>query len=617
MFALTTIGRAGLAVFTFLDDSAWNSYSDLAGGVVLSHTATELTYKSDTGFTVTLVGTAFSYDAIGLPVGGKITGLDVYLDAAHLAQYRRLTADLTDYVTLALGQTSGAADVTPPDMTALYSLLRSHSDVINGSDYARNYDGFSGNDTFYGGDGDDWFNGGTGYDEISGGAGRDGVTFLNGARAEGVDIDYSLFHTITVNRDGNGASDVLYSIEMLECTNYDDTIDLPWIGISERPGFTIWLLGGNDIVHTGYGNSTIYGGAGSDTINGGDVLDGGDGLDILVSGNHLAFWSADTGGHGVVVDMTQASGQIVDDGFGNTETIGDDVSASFFGTRFADRFIGSANWAEFWGNAGKDSMTGGTGGEFLYGGGGADTISGGDGDDEISGGSGRDLLNGGAGHDNLGFWDVDATGHGVVVNLSRATGQVRDDGFGNTETARGFETLSGSSFNDAFTGGKSANFLWGNDGNDTLYGGGGRDSLVDGLGDDLLGGGKGDDFLWAFDGADTLTGGIGNDVFYLAADTPALGGIDTIADMTHLVDDIGIGQWWSAKLTGTALTSTQFIAGAGRVTASTTSQVLIYNTTTGRLYFDADGSGSASTAVWIASLSNHTTLTYQDFIVFT
>ncbi|ESW60733.1 MAG: hypothetical protein Q27BPR15_10365 [Rhodobacter sp. CACIA14H1] len=62
---------------------------------------------------------------------------------------------------------------------------------------------------------------------------------------------------------------------------------------------------------------------------------------------------------------------------------------------------------------------------------------------------------------------------GARVNLSLATGQVLNDGFGNVETLVSIENVQGTWLGDVLTGNAGANRLWGDIGNDTLAGAGG------------------------------------------------------------------------------------------------------------------------------------------------
>jgi Ca2+-binding RTX toxin-like protein len=57
-----------------------------------------------------------------------------------------------------------------------------------------------------------------------------------------------------------------------------------------------------------------------------------------------------------------------------------------------------------------------------------------------------------------------------------------------------------------------------------------------------------------------------------------------------------------------------FRAGAGISTAADSNDHVIYNKTTGALYYDADGSG-ATPAVQFAKLSAGLALTHADFLV--
>ncbi|MEI6800753.1 MAG: calcium-binding protein, partial [Pseudomonadota bacterium] len=62
------------------------------------------------------------------------------------------------------------------------------------------------------------------------------------------------------------------------------------------------------------------------------------------------------------------------------------------------------------------------------------------------------------------------------------------------------------------------------------------------------------------------------------------------------------------------LSSAAFWSGAGVTTSHDADDRVIYNSTTGALYYDADGNQSTA-AVQIAQLTANTVLTYQDFFI--
>jgi len=65
-----------------------------------------------------------------------------------------------------------------------------------------------------------------------------------------------------------------------------------------------------------------------------------------------------------------------------------------------------------------------------------------------------------------------------------------------------------------------------------------------------------------------------------------------------------------------ALTSAAFISGAGRTAVADTSDRIIYNTTTGDLYYDTDGiSSTAAIKIALIGTSNHPFLDHTDFLI--
>lgn len=139
-----------------------------------------------------------------------------------------------------------------------------------------------------------------------------------------------------------------------------------------------------------------------------------------------------------------------------------------------------------------------------------------------------------------------------------------------------------------------------------------RAALSGTSGNDTLSGGAGDDTLDGGSGNDSLIGGEGADSFRFSA-TLGSTGVDRITDFvvsddTILLDDAIFA---AAGAAGTVLSAEAFRIGTS---AGDASDRIIYNTTTGALLFDADGTGSGA-AQQIAILSTGLALTSADFLL--
>ncbi|MFD2058810.1 beta strand repeat-containing protein [Mesorhizobium calcicola] len=245
---------------------------------------------------------------------------------------------------------------------------------------------------------------------------------------------------------------------------------------------------GNDIdpdIQDLVGNDTINALAGDDyirmAIGGTDQVNGGDGTDVVIYETYT---------NGLTINMQTG---VVTDGLGNTDTLNsvEGLNASHFADNITMRNDGFYVFAR----AGNDIIHLGSSGGLVFAGSGADTIIGGAGEDTISY---RD--------DSLDYGvDVDGGGiitHGATINLANGTAI---DGWGFTDTLSGIEDAEGSQFADTITGTAGSNYLFGDDGGDTINGG--MAATVDDF--DFLSGGNGNDTLTVVAGS--VLGGQGND----------------------------------------------------------------------------------------------------------
>lgn len=177
-----------------------------------------------------------------------------------------------------------------------------------------------------------------------------------------------------------------------------------------------------------------------------------------------------------------------------------------------------------------------------------------------------------------------------------------------------------TSGNDTLTGTAGADTLNGLAGNDSLKGVGGNDVLNGGSGADTLLGGAGTDKLIGGTGKDVLTGGTEADKFVFNSTLNATTNVDKITDFVHASDKVAIDDdiFTSIGIVGTtngvALTAAKFFAGTA---AHDTSDRVIYDATSGALFYDPDGTGAAAQVKFavLGSTTHPATITASDFIV--
>lgn len=147
-------------------------------------------------------------------------------------------------------------------------------------------------------------------------------------------------------------------------------------------------------------------------------------------------------------------------------------------------------------------------------------------------------------------------------------------------------------------------------GNDVLNGGAGVDTLNGGVGNDALIGGAGNDRLFGTSGLDRLTGDTGNDVFVFNS-KPGAANVDTIADFHNISGDNDTFQMENAvftKLAATGRLNAAFFEASATGRAGDSNDYLVYETDTGKLFYDADGSGRGA-AVLFATLTGNPHIT--------
>lgn len=281
---------------------------------------------------------------------------------------------------------------------------------------------------------------------------------------------------------------------------------------------------------------------------------------------------------------------------------GDFMSQSGKVTFGDDELFGGGGADRLFGDAAGDLQKGGS--DLLFGGAGADELYGGGGNDTLTGGMAADIIDGGAGFDVANY--LESTGELGIPLVVDLADNSQNTNFAEGDILTGIEALRGRNYGgldatDDLRGDDAANTIWGLGGPDILAGRGGRDKLFGGDQNDRLAGGLGND---------RLAGGAGSDVFLFDTKFHATKNVDVIDDFKVPEDLIHI----AAGLTG--LPAGVLASGAFHKSregeAHDGSDRIIYETDTGRLFYDSDGSGRAA-RVLFAELDRNLALTGDHF----
>ena len=212
--------------------------------------------------------------------------------------------------------------------------------------------------------------------------------------------------------------------------------------------------------------------------------------------------------------------------------------------------------------------------------------------------------------------DGDVVESHLIINLtalpiSNATlsGDVTADTL--TGTA-GVDTIDGRDGIDTLNGMGGNDTLYGGAGDDTLNGGDGDDRLYGGIGNDTLNGGNGNDILIGGAGVDTLTGGAGADRFVFTAPLLAANA-DVVKDFNAAQGDkLVLDSRYFPRLEGTSPAWTLEFGSS----ATTQNPTVLYDSATGNLSYDADGTNTVYAPTVFATLENKpASLLTSDFVV--
>ena len=393
-----------------------------------------------------------------------------------------------------------------------------------------------------------------------------------------------------------------------------DAIDIVF-GSAYNDNFS--LGGGNDFAEGGEGNDILNGGAGADTMVGGG------------------------GNDNYVVD--NASDQTIEAPGGGTDTVRSWISWTLADNIERLQLLGTAN-NNATGNALNNQIYGNSGNNVLNGAGGADRMEGFGGNDTYIVNDAGDVIveavDGG----------IDTVRSWINWTLANNIERLQLLGIGNNANGNGLDNqLYGNDGNNVLNGSIGADRMEGFGGNDNYIvdnagdqiierAGGGIDTVrawitwtlggnldrlvllgtteaINGAGNasnNEIFGNAGKNRLAGWAGNDVLTGGAGFDTFIFNTALNAATNVDTITDFSVADDTIRLDDaiFTAIGPVGT-LAAAAFTIGAAATTAA---HRIVYNSATGALIYDSNGS-AAGGATQFAILDTGLALTNADFLI--
>jgi len=446
----------------------------------------------------------------------------------------------------------------------------SYGDTLAGNAGANVLVGYGGNDTLDGGAGADAMNGGLGNDTFVVDVAADAVTEELNAGTDIVNsmVSYVLGTNVellrltgvgAINGTGNAGANLIYAgagANVMDGAGGVDAVSYYYAGGAVNASLLSGLVTGGSGADTLLGFENLHG-----SNSYGDTLVGNAGANVLVG-----YGGNDTLDGGAGADTLQG-------GAGNdvyyvdtaTDAVTEELNA---GTDMVYAMVSHVLGANVellrLTGAGAINGTGNAGGNLIY------------------AGAGANAMDGAGGVDTVSYYYA-----GGAVNASLLTGLVT--GASGADTLLGFENLHGSnSYGDTLVGNAGANVLAGYGGNDSLDGGAGNDEL---------------------------TGGVGNDTFAFETALNGTTNVDKIIDFSVADDTIRLENAVFGSLASGPLPVGQLLAAPGAASAADANDFLIYDSSSGALYYDADGNGGIGAPIKFATLSAGLGLTVADFVV--
>ena len=489
--------------------------------------------------------------------------------------------------------------------------------------------GGAGNDTLAGGLGNNLLTGGLGIDTFNV-TGTDNVTDLGTGGAEVLTVASGGIANATISAAWTAG---------IGSFNYG-TANLTSAGFALTLSNVITGLNGFKVTNTSATGTTFKGSNFADSLvgnSGSDILVGGGGNDTLVG---AAGNNSHTGGAGADTFVVKGLDNIIDLGTGGQDVLNVALAATAY-ANIGQAWVATSATSNYGAvtltsnglnvnlglvtvgangfnvvNSSTTSVgiifTGSSFADTLIGAGGADTLIGGGGVDSMNGGEGADIFvistladHAAAEIHDTGLVGVDEVRFAATA-ASTLTLYAGDTGIDKvvigTGTAAAAVTTAATALNVNAASVLNALSMNGNAGNNQLIGTAYSDTLIGGNGNDIL------------------TGGAGVDSFVFNFATNGTTNKDTITDFVSNSDILqfskaifaGVAEVGGAG-TGTTIATSEFLFGAGTVAATNATQHFIYNTTSGILYYDSDGTGAtAAVAVAVLGALTHPGLAYTD-----